>query len=67
MSETTVPTMNFRWLVPHMAAYASQPSCARLQQAHYVGGQLVWRNVPIVALQAAPVVEENIPEGVGDA
>lgn len=48
MSETMVPTMSFRWLVPSFAAYGEQPDCRRLQQLHHTSSGDKWIDVKMV-------------------
>jgi hypothetical protein len=49
MSETLIPTTQFRWLTPSFAALSIQPNAKRLQQLHHTpGGAECWIDVPIV-------------------
>ncbi len=49
MSETLIPTMQFRRLVPSAVATAIQPAVRRLQQRYETpGGQIRWIDVPVV-------------------
>jgi len=48
MSETMIPTMSFRWLVPSFAAYAAHPACRRLQQLYHTSNGDRWIDVKMV-------------------
>lgn len=48
MSETMIPTMRFRWLVPSFAAYGIQPNCRRLQQLFHTSRGDKWIDVQMV-------------------
>lgn len=57
MSETMIPTMSFRWLVPSFAAYGDQPDCRRLQQLHHTSTGDKWIDIRMVEEEfAAPTV-----------
>lgn len=55
MSETTIPTMSFRWLVPSFEACRQQPGCRRLQQLHHTSTGDKWIDVRMVEEEPSPL------------
>ncbi|TGV85505.1 hypothetical protein EN788_63095, partial [Mesorhizobium sp. M2D.F.Ca.ET.145.01.1.1] len=48
MSETMIPTMRFRWLVPSFSAVSVQPAAKRLQQLFETSTGQRWIDIPMV-------------------